>query len=135
VSFCQSVPRALLASPTSDAREREPLGAAYPRWGFLLLALASAIGRPGLLLGAQLVEDEEAIDHLVLEGLESGLIFVGDNAKWRDGNVGPANDFSVGQHDEQGVDRALICSLDRIDSSGHYERDNLQMSSLSARGR
>lgn len=31
------------------------------------------------------------------------------------------------QHDEQGADRARICSLDRIDSEGHYERGNLQV--------
>jgi hypothetical protein len=31
------------------------------------------------------------------------------------------------QHDEEGADRALICSLDRIDSGGHYEPRNLQV--------
>jgi hypothetical protein len=31
------------------------------------------------------------------------------------------------QHDEEGADRALICSLDRIDSDGHYEPGNLQV--------
>jgi hypothetical protein len=29
--------------------------------------------------------------------------------------------------DEKDGDKELICSLDRIDSNGHYERDNLQV--------
>lgn len=31
------------------------------------------------------------------------------------------------QHQREGADPELVCSLDRIDSDGHYERDNLQV--------
>lgn len=31
------------------------------------------------------------------------------------------------QYDGEADDRALLCSLDRIDSDGHYEPDNLQV--------
>lgn len=30
-------------------------------------------------------------------------------------------------HGEDGADKEMLCSLDRIDSNGHYEKDNLQI--------
>jgi hypothetical protein len=48
-----------------------------------------------LLLRAHLVQHEEAVDDLVLEGLVRGLIFGGGDTEGRDLDVGPADDVRV----------------------------------------